>query len=132
MAKFFKNLLRGAGKVLSNPLIGGGAGWLLAGPLGGLAGGALSSLAGEQQDSRRERRASNEQNRQLSGQIQEQANAVNALRGTLQNERADTESRLSETQRKINRGIMRSNRSRLRGGIFGDEPTQGLLQRRLG
>ena len=76
------------------------------------------------------------QSRRAARQAQEQANAQRAhqeQQTTLYNQaQAEAATRQAAVQKKTNASIARAGKARLRGGIFGDEPTPGVVRKTLG
>jgi len=103
-------------------VIGGVLGFGVAGPLGGAVGSAVGGMFGGKKQ-RPEPQAPQQNNQRESYERQ-----LAQVRGeqTRMNERLET------SRNAVNAGIARSNRSRARGGIFGDAGNQGQISPRLG
>lgn len=79
------------------------------------------------------RRASGRQERKEAHRIQDdQRDAFNKQQDTVNRERDRINAQLDSSKQKVNKGMARASRSRIRGGIFGEQNPTGQLSDRLG
>lgn len=99
-------------------VLGAVAGWAIAGPIGAVAGAALTGSKRKEP----ERQAPQQQNAAYEQQMK-----------TVREEQSRMNERLASAQNQTNAGIARANRSRSRGGIFGESTNAGSnLNQHLG
>jgi hypothetical protein len=118
------------GRILGG-VIGGGIGFFAGGPAGAAKGAAIGAGLGFSQghamdEASRGRREANKI-------MDEQRAAQSRQEGLVRSEQERINRNLAESQAKRNAGIARSARSRIRGGLFGEDSSSGLpLQKTLG
>ncbi len=109
-------------------ILGAAAGFALAGPLGMSAGMGIlgGGLLGHSYD---EGRRGKKEAMRLG---QEQENAYKDQSNRIRQESERLSKQLESSKNKVEQGIARAGRSRIRGGIFGDNQPSGNLNQRLG
>lgn len=109
------------GKFLAG-VAGAALGFAAGGPAGAAAGfGIAGGIAGE----RSERKAAKRE-------AQNQQNAYREQQDVIRRESQRINSQLEASRNKVAQGIARASRSRIRGGIFGEQNPVGQLNQRLG
>jgi len=103
-------------------IIGAIAGGILGGPAGAVSGYALGNAADEARRGKKE--------------LKKQEGAQNAeyekQRSLLQREQDRINNQLKAAKDKLQAGVARASRSRIRGGIFGEQNPSGQLGQHLG
>lgn len=104
-------------------ILGAIAGGVLAGPQGAIAGYVVGNAADEARRGRKEiKKYESAQNAEYERQ-----------RSTIRQEQDRINRQLESSKNKIQAGVARASRSRIRGGLFGDQSqSSGQLSQRLG
>lgn len=103
-------------------IIGAIGGAILGGPAGAVAGYMAGNAADEAKRGKKE----------LKKQESAQNAAYERERDTIRRESDRIAKQLENSKNKVSQGIARAARSRIRGGLFGDQQPSGQLGQRLG